>query len=236
MGGLSMYITALLMGLAGSLHCLGMCGPIFIAASGFYESPGKYAVSLVLHHTGKIASYAVLGFLTGLIGKGASLLWFQNKVMVVCGLLLLLMGMGAMVKWKVLAGFNRRITEAMGKVLKRSATGGLLLGMVNGLVPCGLVYAAAVGAAATQSSFDGVIFMVMFGLGTIPALSIAGFSRWLVPLKRVKNLGVWKQIPILILGAWLLLKGLGLGIPFLSPDLGSHNPSENCCERHVHKK
>lgn len=234
MGGVSMYITALVMGLAGSLHCLGMCGPIFMAASGFYDKPGRYAWSLILHHGGKILSYAALGLLTGLIGQGASLLWFQNKVMVFCGILLLLMGIGAMVRWQALGRLNNFITGIMGRVLKKSVAGSFVLGVVNGLVPCGLVYAAAVGAAATQNSFDGLMFMVLFGVGTIPALSFAGLSRWLIPMKRVKNLGIWKQIPVVILGFWLLLKGLGLGIPLISPDLGSHEPEKNCCERHVH--
>jgi sulfite exporter TauE/SafE len=77
-----------------------------------------------------------------------------------------------------------------------------------------------------------MLFMLLFGLGTIPALSLAGFSRWVIPFHKIKNLGIWKQIPMLILGVWLLLKGMGLGIPYISPDLGSHKPESNCCKTH----
>jgi sulfite exporter TauE/SafE len=140
-----------------------------------------------------------------------------------------------MLKLRHISKLNDWVSIRMGKALNNSKMAGLVLGFVNGLVPCGLVYAAAIGAAATQSYTGGVVFMLMFGLGTIPALSIAGLSRWLIPLKRMRNLGVWKQIPMLILGLWLLLKGLGLGIPYISPDLGSHKPNANCCERHTEK-
>jgi uncharacterized protein len=235
LGGIGIYITALVMGLAGSLHCLGMCGPIFVAASGFYNKPKEYLLPLFLHHLGKLVSYAALGLVMGLLGKGASLLWFQNKIMVVCGVLLLCMALGTMLKLRHISKLNDWVSIRMGKALNNSKMAGLVLGFVNGLVPCGLVYAAAIGAAATQSYTGGVVFMLMFGLGTIPALSIAGLSRWLIPLKRMRNLGVWKQIPMLILGLWLLLKGLGLGIPYISPDLGSHKPNANCCERHTEK-
>lgn len=234
MGAISWYITALVMGLAGSLHCLGMCGPIFIAASNFYNSPREYVKPLLLHHAGKIFSYAGLGLAMGLLGKGVSLLWFQNKVMIVCGILLMAMALGGMVKWKVLQGLNHWVAQKMGVLLGKKSKGSLLLGLVNGLIPCGLVYAAAIGAASTQNMLTGAFFMVFFGIGTIPALTVVGFSRWLFKFRKFKNLAVWKQVPVMLLGIWLFMKGLGLGIPYISPDLSSHEPTKNCCERHVH--
>jgi len=231
MGGISWYIAAFVMGLAGSLHCLGMCGPIFAASSTFYASPKEYLKPVLIHHLGKSISYALLGIAMGLLGKGMSLLLFQNKVMVICGILLILFAFGNMVKWNAFAGLGIWVTHRMGKLLGKKG-GSFLLGIVNGLIPCGLVYAAAIGAAATQNMLYGALFMVFFGLGTMPALSAAGFSRWLFKTRKLKNLALWKQIPVIILGLWLLFKGLGLGIPYISPDLHSHNPSENCCEKH----
>ncbi len=235
MGGISWYITAFLMGLAGSLHCLGMCGPIFAATSSFYDSPGAYLKPVLLHHLGKIIAYAGIGIIMGLIGQGVSLFLFQYKIMLISGIVLIIMALGGLIKWKIFTGFNTWISQKMALLLGKKSKGIFLLGLVNGLIPCGLVYAAAVGAAATQNIVSGALFMAFFGLGTAPALTAVGFSRWLMRIKKVKNLALWKQIPVLILGLWLFMKGLGLGIPYISPDFGSHEPKANCCERHVHQ-
>ncbi|MCC7297193.1 MAG: sulfite exporter TauE/SafE family protein [Bacteroidia bacterium] len=232
MGGISIYIAALLMGLAGSLHCLGMCGPIFVASSGFYSSPKEYVKPVLLHHLGKTITYAFIGLIMGFIGKSASLLWYQNRIMIVCGILLLIMAVGGMFNTGIFKRFNTWVTNKMGYYLKKNSNAAIVLGIVNGFIPCGLVVAAAVAAAATQSILGGVLFMVLFGIGTAPALSLAGFAKWFIPLKRIKNLGLWKQIPMFILGIWLLFKGLGLGIPYLSPDLNSHSAEKNCCRHH----
>jgi uncharacterized protein len=226
------YAAAFIMGLAGSLHCLAMCGPIFAAVSGFYTQPKEYFRPLLLHHFGKIVSYASIGLFMGFIGQGISLVVFQNTLMLACGILLLFVAVSGMAKWTVMDQLNAKITYAMSRILGKNRGGGFLLGLINGWVPCGLVYAAAIGATATQSIIEGAGFMLFFGLGTIPILSLAGFSRWMIKLKRVPNLAIWKQIPALILGLIFFLKGLGLGIPFISPDLGSHESSKNCCARH----
>lgn len=232
MGGISLYISALIMGLAGSLHCLGMCGPIYMATASFYEKPGEFVKPLLLHHLGKTLSYAALGVVMGLLGKGASLLLYQNNIMILCGVVLLLIALFGVVKLPILSGINARITSLMGKYLKKSSNTAVLLGIVNGIIPCGLVYAAAVGAAATQTVVGGMTFMILFGLGTLPALTMVAFTRWFIPIRRIKNLAIWKQVPMFILGIWMLFKGLGLGIPYLSPDLKSHNPEKNCCRPH----
>jgi sulfite exporter TauE/SafE len=232
MGGISLYISALIMGLAGSLYCLGMCGPIYMATSGFYEKPSDYLKPLLLHHLGKTMSYAALGVVMGLLGKGASLLMYQNNIMILCGAVLLFIAVFGVIKLPILKGVNTRITALMGKYLKKSSNTAVLLGLVNGFIPCGLVYAAAVGAAATQSLVGGMTFMVIFGLGTLPALTLIAFAKWFIPMRRIKNLAVWKQVPMFILGFWMLFKGLGLGIPYVSPDLNSHSPEKNCCRPH----
>lgn len=229
MGEISWYVTALVMGLAGSIHCLAMCGPIFIAVSGFYEKPSAFVRPVFMHQVGKLLSYAAIGILFGIIGQSLSLLVIQNQLMIICGVLLLLIAIGGMMKTGILAGFQRYINGRISKLLKVRGIGPLLLGLVNGLVPCGLVYAAAIGAAATQVWWQGALFMVFFGLGTMPALTLAGFSRWLMPLRRIPNLAIWKQLPALILGILLFLKGLSLGIPYISPDLQARDDKKNCC-------
>lgn len=230
MGEITWYITALVMGLAGSLHCLAMCGPIFAAVGGFYEKPSQFVKPVIMHHAGKMVSYAALGLLMGAIGQTLSLVVIQNQLMLICGIILLLIAAGGMLKSGWLKGFQSWVNMRMSALLKAGGFGPLLLGLVNGLVPCGLVYAAAVGAAATQTWWQGALFMVFFSLGTMPSLTLAGFSRWLIPLRRMPNLAVWKQIPTLLLGALLFLKGLSLGIPYISPDVQAKDAGKNCCK------
>lgn len=232
MGGVEFYLAAFLMGLAGSLHCLGMCGPIFLTTSTFYSKPQQYVFPVMLHHAGKIIAYMGIGVLMGLLGKGVSLLWFQNQVMVFCGFILIFYAIGGFLNWRFLGSFNGWVSQKMSKLIQQKGQGIFVLGIVNGLIPCGLVYAAAVGAAAMQQMASGMLFMALFGLGTMPALTFVGFSRWLLKPGKFKNRLIWKQLPMLVLGLWLLLKGLGLGIPFISPDLQNHNPSKNCCTEH----
>lgn len=228
------YLTALILGLTSSLHCLGMCGPIFMAAGSLYQRPKDYVAPLMLHHAGKIISYAVLGLIMGFVGKGISLLWLQNKVMLGFGILLMFMAVGGALRMKAMDKLSQWAGKLTGRFLTKKG-GGFLLGLVNGLIPCGVVYAAAVGAAATQNPVDGVLFMVFFGLGTVPALSLAGFSSKLFKLRKIPNLNLWKQIPVFILGAWLFMKGLGLGIPYISPDTMSNQTDKNCCKPGVHR-
>jgi sulfite exporter TauE/SafE len=232
LGELSFYIGGFIMGIAGSLHCLGMCGPIFIASAGFYDTPGKFVLPLIYHHTGKIFSYMAIGVVMGLIGKSASILFFQNQVMIFFGAILILTSLFSFIRLRGLTKLNKWVEIKMGAALKRSGKAAWMLGLINGLVPCGLVYAAALGSAATQSIYGGAVFMVCFGLGTIPSLTIAGFSRWLIPFHRLKNSRLWRQIPAAVLGCWLLLKGLGLGVPYISPDHQSHAATRNCCKHH----
>lgn len=235
MGGVEFYFAALIMGLAGSLHCLGMCGPIFLTTASFYAKPSDYFTPVVLHHIGKIIAYVCLGLLMGFLGSGISLLWFQNQVMIYFGLLLLIFSTMGFFNWQILKGLNHFIMRKMGDLLAKKGKGMLLVGIINGFIPCGLVYAAAIGAAATQNIGKGMVFMLLFGIGTMPLLTAVGFSKWIFGKIHFKNSRLWKQIPMFILGLWLMLKGLGLGIPYISPDLKSHNPEKNCCENHANK-
>lgn len=229
MASIEILGSAIALGLAGSIHCAAMCGPIYFAVSGFYEKPSAFIYPLMWQLLGKTLGYAALGLVFGLAGKGLSMLVFQNTLMIISGSLLLLLGLNGLIRFRFLTGFENRLNQSIGRLISQKAKGAFFLGILNGFVPCGLVYAAGVGAMASGSPQTGMLYMVLFGLGTVPVLVFTAFSRWLVPLRRRLTGAVWKQIPVLLLGVLFLLKGVGVGIPYLSPDLNNKNTSKNCC-------
>lgn len=231
-----LYASATLLGLAGSLHCAAMCGPIYVAISGFYETPKHFFAPLAWQLLGKTIGYTLLGFLFGFAGKGLSVLFFQNTLMIVSGILLLAIGVNGFLKFRVFTGIENHLNRGMGRLLSQKKNGSFLLGVLNGFVPCGLVYAAGLGAMATGSPDRGMAYMALFGIGTMPILVFSAFSRWLLPIRKTINNRAWKQIPVLILGVLFLLKGMGAGIPYLSPDISSPSPQKNCCTPKAHNR
>jgi sulfite exporter TauE/SafE len=231
----SWYLTAFLLGLAGSLHCIGMCGPIFLLSSSFYASPAEYLKPMALQHAGKMIAYGILGLIMAVVGRGLSIIWYQNVIMIITGTVLIIMALFGIINFKFTKQFGDWLSLKM-QLLLRNRKGSFLLGFFNGLIPCGLVYAAAVSAMASNGEIQGFFFMVFFGLGTAPALSIVAFSRWSVKMKTIKKIKLWRQIPVVFIGIWFLFKGLELGIPFLSPDYHSHQVSKNCCQKHQIKQ
>ncbi len=218
---------ALVLGLAGSLHCVGMCGPLALALPSFSKSRGRYMLGRALYNAGRIVTYSILGAIFGLFGETLALAGWQRGVSIAAGAFMLLA-----------AFFAHRLTptysfaplrNALRRLLGRRTNGALLaIGLLNGLLPCGLVYVALAGAAATNSSMRGAAFMAIFGLGTFPAMfavSLAG--RIFGPSARNK---IQKLIPIalIVLGAILILRGLNLGIPYLSPHLSLES---GCCSQ-----
>jgi len=216
--------SALALGLMGSFHCAGMCGPIAIAIPLQGKTIPLKIAGGWLYNIGRAITYAIMGALFGLLGKGLHLVGFQQVVSVVMGALMVisvafpaLFGrlMVAEKPW-FSAVFN--LKKRLGKALSIRSLGGLfLVGMLNGLLPCGLVYIAIAGAIASGGLWLGAAYMVLFGLGTIPmllAITLAG-NLMSLPLRNKIN----KLIPVLVfvVGIFFILRGLNLGIPFLSP-------------------
>lgn len=232
-----LFSTAFMLGLFGSLHCLGMCGPLAMALPGAGERGVKYLVGRVLYNLGRVLTYGVMGILFGLLGQTMALAGLQRWLSIIAGLLLVaavFLGRKRALSAKLmapLAGLLRRLKATLGRLLGRHSLGTMLgIGLLNGLLPCGLVYMALAGAAATGRAVDGGLFMVWFGLGTFPlmlATSLFGhlaFARWRTQLQRAIPL------VLLVLGFLFIMRGLSLGIPYISPDLSSPEAARSCCE------
>lgn len=222
---------AFLLGLVGSLHCAGMCGPLALALPATGNSRAAFIAGRVAYTLGRVMTYCSLGAVFGLVGQSFALAGLQRWVSLVAGAALLLgwfasphfsLGLPAVktVAW-LKAGLARR--------LRRHSLDSLLgLGLLNGLLPCGLVYSACVASAVSGGPFAAIKFMFAFGLGTVPMmLGIAFAAR---PLTLALRFRLQRLIPasLVIVGLLLILRGLALGIPYLSPDLTAMSIGRGC--------
>jgi len=225
--------TAIMIGLAGSLHCAGMCGPLVLAmpaTSGWF---GAHLSRKLVYNAGRIVTYGILGLLFGLFGQLIGLAGFQRWISIAAGVAILLSLLALPLR-------NASLLIARPVGLLKSALGGLLkqhglmaqfsFGLLNGFLPCGLVYVACAAAAATASTLAGLQYMLLFGLGTVPMMLGLGLVGQGLNFKL--QLRLRKLIPasLGVMAALLILRGLGLGIPYLSPQLDSSAPAEaSCC-------
>ncbi|RMF23876.1 MAG: sulfite exporter TauE/SafE family protein [Bacteroidetes bacterium] len=206
-----MFWSAFIIGLAGSLHCAGMCGPIALALP---RGGGRGARlgGVLLYNLGRTGTYVLLGLAMGLLGKTVAVAGFQSTLTYLVGLVLVLGGLVALWHGRGLPepAFLRRVFEVAAPLLGRwlrtpSPWTPLGVGLLNGLLPCGLVYVALGGALTMGSPLDAAAYMALFGLGTVPVMAVtAGLGQWM-PLKR--RLALQRLYPGLMLAFGLLVIG-----------------------------
>ncbi len=217
------FATPLVIGFLGSLHCIGMCGPIALSLPFSQVSKGKFIYGRILYNFGRIITYSVLGFLFGLMGNRIHLWGIQSMLSIVIGVVIILSTILPQ-RVNLFNNFTSILKKPFGILFKRNNTISLLqIGILNGFLPCGFVYMGLALAITTKNPLDGMLSMMMFGLGTFPAmLALSFFGKFLSENLRAK---VNKIIPVLaiILGVLFIIRGLGLGIPFLSPVVGMHH-------------
>lgn len=223
--------TAFMLGLAGSAHCAGMCGPLALALPTGGRRGWALLPCRLLYNLGRVTTYGLLGVVFGSIGRSLALAGVQRWVSIGLGVAILL-GLFVAKARALTMQFALPVTwlkSALGRLLQQQTLASqYLLGVLNGLLPCGLVYIAGVGAAATGGLVSGVEYMLVFGLGTVPmmlALSLAGQA-----LPVTFRLRLQKLVPVALalVAVLLIVRGLSLGIPYLSPDLAGKQPGA-CC-------
>jgi len=225
------FTTAFVLGLVGSLHCAGMCGPLALALPHAGHRPVSYFAGRAAYNLGRVVTYCVLGLVFGLLGKTLLLAGVQRWLSIALGVALLI-GLFASRKlalWRPISAWVEQLKSGMSALLRRRSFDALLvLGLLNGFLPCGLVYVACAGATATGGLFSGALYMFAFGAGTVPMMLAISLSGKLVPISlRLKLL---KAVPIAVflLAFLLILRGMSLGIPYVSPDLSGGGAS--CCD------
>jgi sulfite exporter TauE/SafE len=208
------------MGLLSSFHCIGMCGPIALALPVQKGNRWQQFGGVFIYNAGRALSYAALGAVVGIFGNAVAVMGHLKIVSILAGTGMLayvflpkVFGAGL-----VAPGFLQRpvthLKKEMATLLRsRSLAGWFLLGTLNGMLPCGLVYLALMSSVATGTSSGGAIFMFVFGMGTLPAMMAVGFFKnWITPAIRTK----FHQItPVFIAfaGIWLLYRSTLIETP-----------------------
>jgi len=223
-------VTALVLGLVGSLHCAGMCGPLALALPGTARSGPGFVAGRAAYNLGRVITYCGLGVVFGLVGRTLLLAGIQRWVSIGLGAALLggLVGSRKLALWRPVTLLIEGLKSQMASWLRRRSLLGLLvLGLLNGLLPCGLVYVACAGATATGGVLAGAGYMAAFGLGTVPMMLAISVSGKLVPVSLRLQLRKVIPVSVFLLGTLLILRGMSLGIPYVSPDLTANQAA--CC-------
>jgi uncharacterized protein len=217
-------LAAFTLGFLGSLHCIGMCGPLMLAVPGNAQSRWKFILERLLYHFGRSIMYAVMGAVVGLFGTSIFFAGVQQNVSLIVGTTLLLtilipMGIKAELhKFSPLTKLYTFVKTGFGVLLQKRGNLALFtMGLLNGLLPCGLVYTALIGATAVAQIERSAAFMVLFGIGTMPALIAVSLAGKMISVK-FRPL-ITKAIPFfsLVVAVILILRGMNLGIPLVSP-------------------
>lgn len=232
------FIAAITLGLLGSFHCIGMCGPIALALPMVNHSPIHKFASVLLYNFGRALTYTALGVFFGLIGTGFAIFGLQQILSITIGALILIT---VLFPSKLISrfSFTNKLSQAFYGIknklsylfTKKSMSSLFFIGILNGLLPCGLVYMAVVGAIATGNPLNGGLFMAVFGLGTIPAmLTVSMFSHMINAKFRS---GINKAVPyvVSVMAIFMILRGLNLNIPYISPGFEEQTQTVSCCEK-----
>jgi sulfite exporter TauE/SafE len=227
-------VSAFIIGFLGSLHCVGMCGPLAMVV----PLRGNKWLAILSYHFSRILVYSMLGFTFGLFGAQLTLLQSGQRVSLIVGIALILVFVlpYLLPKWKFanrLTSFSIGLFSNLSKpaLQSKSFASVAVLGAINGLLPCGLIYVALAGAVSQDSPWNGALFMLLVGLGTFPAtISIMAFRRLMDV--RIRKLSKY-AVPIIagFLAVMLIVRGLNLDIPYVSPKIEKVSTSDSeICE------
>jgi uncharacterized protein len=216
-------LAGLVLGFLGSFHCVGMCGPLALALPVHHLQGGQKSLAHLLYNLGRVITYSILGLFFGMVGRGFYLAGWQQLFSIFVGSSILLLSVlqqtinkNYQPVW--LEAFSRQVQKRILYFLKQQSYGGyLLMGMANGLLPCGMVYMAIAAALVTGNAGQSALLMMGFGMATLPAMLLLGIvgSRISLPLRnRIRQ---FTPFIVIAMACLLILRGMNLGIPFVSP-------------------
>lgn len=233
---ITFVIAGLLLGVAGSMHCVGMCGPLVSAVPVRGSSRSSRLVDRAVYHGARTGTYTAMGAVIGLGAGVFDLAGYGQLLSIAAGAMMVLLALAQILWHKQIlpqAAVNR-VTGPLRRIALRFTgqqhRGGMvLLGAVNGLLPCGLVTSALVGSAAGGDAIGGALFMCAFGVGTSPALLAISFGATELRKRLGSPVGVVLPLLALFLGGLIMLRGMNLGVPYVSPAITHAHTQAACC-------
>ena len=219
----TLLITGLILGITSNLHCIGMCGPIAMAIPVNRKSNWTILSGILQYNFGRIFTYALLGALVGSIGITVQTFGFLQWLSIISGVFLILFAWRKWISAKIDAklphlGIQTFVSKGLGTVIaSNSPFKIMLLGVLNGLLPCGMVYVAMMNALLGGSLLNSSFAMIAFGVGTLPSMIAVGFAANRINPAMRKKMN--KAVPILLtlVGALIILRVMNLDIPYISP-------------------
>lgn len=238
---IALIISALGLGFASGFHCIGMCGPIALSLGLTKKQATNYYLQNLTYQFGRIVTYSFLGAVLGIVGKGFQMAGFQQYLTIGVGMMLIVMaifsfgGNDFASKIPFLSGFLLKVKMNLSKLLQKADyRSRFATGILNGFLPCGMVYMALTASLAAGGIWQSALFMSLFGLGTLPFMFfVVLVGNLMTTALRIKIL---KFVPLMmiVLGGLFILRGLELGIPYLSPQkealIINHNGSQEHME------
>lgn len=232
-------LTSFFVGFFGSFHCIGMCGPIAIALPVPNSKNLSFVAGRLLYNLGRVATYSFLGAVFGLLGSRFVISGFQQSTSIVLGVAIVIAVIippkykAKVSQHKVVQKLTLPLKSGISDLFKKGTFSAMfLIGILNGFLPCGLVYVALAGAIASGNAISGTAVMILFGLGTVPTMFAATIFGKFINLNIRRKIN--KAIPVfaLVLGLLFILRGMGLGIPYLSPKISAQVVNESNMDCH----
>jgi len=221
-----MIWTGLVIGFIGSLHCIGMCGPIVMVLPNTTELQFRFFLGRISYNIGRAIAYAALGAVIGVIGQSVTLAGYQQVMGIFAGafMIITIVIPAAMVQKFLpsngLRKLNLFVKERLGLLLSRATEKSLfLIGVLNGFLPCGLVYSALAASLIMGSVVSSSMYMFLFGLGTLPTMLASAYVVQLLTANLRHRVARFLPICVVLMGVFFILRSLSLGIPFLSPNV-----------------
>ena len=222
-------LAGFLLGLLGSFHCAVMCGPIALSLPSSAKTRLNFLIERILYNSGRIFAYAFFGMIFGFFGERIFMAGFQQIISIVIGFTIILYLIKPLLK-KNKNIFHIQSSKGNFSFLKNifakfysknSKTSLFGIGVLNGFLPCGFVYIALTGAIALGTPVSGSLFMAFFGMGTLPLMLGISMSKNFVTLSLRRKINKLSPVIALLFALIFIIRGLNLGIPYLSPKLES---------------
>lgn len=229
--------TAFAIGVIGSFHCIGMCGPLALALPLKDNSLFSKFTGALLYNSGRIVTYSLFGLAAGSIGQSFSFFGFQQWLSIAAGSVIVLLVIlprlfpSAFKNTNIAGAFFEKLRHTFGQLFfKKNQSTLFAIGFLNGLLPCGLVYLAMAGATATGNITTATLFMAAFGAGTLPVMWSIAFWGNFINVNIRHHIRKMYPYMMMLMACLLILRGMGLGIPYISP-VENNTKKISCCAK-----